>query len=257
MNGWLLPAVSLWRRELTGFFRDRSRVIGGMVPPIIFWVFIGTGFSGTYRAGMGEGISYLHYFFPGILTLIFLFTAVFSAMSIIEDRREGFMQSVLVAPVPRFAIVAGKVMGGATLAIIQGIPFIIIGLVVGIRPEIGSLLKTVGILFGASFSLAGIGFTIAWKLNSMQGFHAVMNMFLIPMWLLSGALFPLEGLPSWLDILVTLNPLTYTIAALQQVLFEPGLLGELPSPTLCAVVSVIFSAATFMLAVASARKGES
>jgi ABC-2 type transport system permease protein len=228
-----------------------------MVPPIIFWVFIGTGFSGTYRAGTGEGISYLHYFFPGILTLIFLFTAVFSAMSIIEDRREGFMQSVLVAPVPRFAIVAGKVMGGATLAIIQGIPFIIIGLAAGIRPEIGSLLKTVGILFGASFSLAGIGFTLAWRLNSTQGFHAVMNMFLIPMWLLSGALFPLEGLPGWLDILVTLNPLTYTIAALQQVLFEPGLLGELPSPTLCAVVSVTFSAATFMLAVASARKGES
>ncbi|MDH5542083.1 MAG: ABC transporter permease [Nitrospinota bacterium] len=256
MRHFFSSALTLWKRELVRFYRDRSRVIGGLVPPIIFWVFIGTGFSGSFRPGTGEGISYMHYFFPGILTLIFLFTAVFSSISIIEDRHEGFLQSVLVAPVSRTAVVFGKVFGSATLALIQGIPFLIIGLIFGISPEVGSIVKMMLILFGASFSLAAIGFMLAWNLDSTQGFHAVMNMFLIPMWLLSGALFPKSGVPSWLDWLVTVNPLTYTVSALQQVLFLPGTFEGLPSPGLCAVVNVAFCLVTFGMAVIVSQKGE-
>jgi len=257
MNNNLLAASTLWRREMVRFYRDRSRVIGALVPPVMFWFFIGSGLTGSFRFGGADngGLSYLQYFFPGTLVLIFLFTAVFSTISIIEDRREGFMQSVLVAPVPRYSIVLGKLMGSASLAFLQGIPFLAVAPFIGLgRLNIASLLMTVAVLFAVSFSLAGVGYLIAWKLDSTQGFHAVMNMMLIPLWLLSGALFPTHGLPPWLELLVTINPLTYCVGALQHLFFEASAVESLPPMWLCVVVIVLFCALSFAAAVRITRR---
>ena len=256
MNNLMLAAWSLWRREMVRFYRDRSRVIGGLVPPIIFWFFIGSGLSGSFSMGSGEtALNYRQYFFPGTLVLIFLFTAVFSTISIIEDRREGFLQSVLVAPVPRLAIVLGKLFGSASLAFLQGMPFLVAAPFIGLHLTVSSLIISLFILFGVAFSLAGVGFLIAWRLDSTQGFHAIMNMGLIPLWLLSGALFPIHNIPGWLSLVVRLNPLTYCVAALQHELFVPGAIPDLPPLWFCVSVIAVFSSAILFAAVFITRRG--
>ncbi|MFQ5432299.1 MAG: ABC transporter permease [Nitrospinota bacterium] len=255
MNNTATSVMTLWQREIVRFYRDRSRVIGGLVPPIIFWFFIGSGLGSSFQVGTGERLSYIQYFFPGTLVLIFLFTAIFSTISLIEDKKEGFLQSVLVAPIPRLAIVLGKVLGAATLAFLQGIPFLLLATFAGIRFHAYSLAASLVILLCVAFILASIGFIIAWKLESTQGFHAIMNMALIPMWLLSGALFPVNELPLWLEWIVKINPLTYCVAALQYTLLEPGTVEGLPSLSLSVLIIVFFCAASFFTAVTVARKG--
>ncbi len=211
---FLWTVRSLWWREMVRFYRQPSRVAGALGSPLIFWLLIGSGIGTSYRSGAGGG-SYLEYFFPGTLLLILLFTSIFSTISLIEDRREGFFQSVLVAPVPRSAIVLGKVLGGATLALSQGILFLLFSPWAGIHLDFMHWLVVLVIIFINAFSLSGLGFLIAWRFRSIQGFHAVMNLFLIPMWLLSGALFSSAGAFGWVRMLMTWNPLTYEMRALR------------------------------------------
>lgn len=223
---------SLWRRELVRFFRQPSRVAGAVGSPLLFWLFIGSGLSGSFRLPGAEGLDYLEYFFPGTVTLVVLFAAIFSTISIIEDRREGFLQGVLVAPVPRAAIAAGKVLGGATLAWLQGTAFLLLAPVAGLRLSASSLLAAAGVLALLSLALTAIGFACAWSVDSVQGFHAIMNLLLVPLWLLSGAVFPLTGAPAWLSALMRIDPLTYGVAALRWALYGPAAsLGEgIPGP---------------------------
>ncbi len=257
MNRILLASLSMWRREVVRFYRDRSRVIGGLVPPIMFWFFIGSGLSGSFSVGDGpSALNYRQYFFPGTLVLIFLFTAVFSTISIIEDRKEGFLQSVLVAPVPRIAIVLGKLFGSASLAFLQGVPFLLAAPFIGLNLHAGSFLVSLLVLFGVAFSLAGVGFVIAWQLDSTQGFHAIMNMGLIPLWLMSGALFPIHNLPGWLAAVVSVNPLTYCVAALQYELFPAGSMPNLPPMWLCLSAIAGFCAMMLGVAVLVTQRGE-
>jgi ABC-2 type transport system permease protein len=162
-----------------------------------------------------QGVSYLQFFFPGTIALVLLFAAIFSTISVIEDRHEGFLQGVLVAPVSRGAIVAGKVLGGATLAWLQGVVFLFLAPLAGIPLTLTSFLESAGVLALLAVSLTAIGFGFAWKVDSTQGFHAVMNVVLLPMWLLSGSFFPLAGAPFWLGLLMRANPLTYGITALR------------------------------------------
>lgn len=231
----LLPAYTLWKREIVRFFRQPSRVAGAAGSPLVFWLLIGSGLSGSFRLPGGPAdLDYLEYFFPGTVVLVLLFAAIFSTISIIEDRHEGFLQGVLVAPVSRASIVAGKVFGGATLAWLQGIVFLALAPLSGIRLTAGSALAAAGVLAVLAVSMTAIGFAFAWVLDSVQGFHAVMNLVLIPMWLLSGAFFPLSGAPAWLSALMRLDPLTYGVAALRWVLYGPGAqLGSgVPGPAL-------------------------
>ena len=228
-----LTAVgSLWRRELVRFFRQPSRVAGAAGSPLLFWLFIGSGLSGSFRLPGAEGLGYLEYFFPGTVTLVVLFAAIFSTISIIEDRREGFLQGVLAAPVPRTAIVAGKVLGGATLAWLQGAAFLLLAPFAGLRLDVPALLEAAGVLLLLALALTAIGFAFAWSVDSVQGFHAVMNLILVPMWLLSGAVFPLTGAPAWLAALMRIDPLTYGVAALRWTFYGPAAeLGEgIPGP---------------------------
>src|SRR5262250_3089935 len=192
-----LPAFTLWWREIVRFYRQPARVIGVIVSPLLFWVVIGAGFGTSLQARATGQENYLNYFFPGALIMIVLFTSIFTMMSVIEDRNKGFLLSVLVAPVSRSVIVLGKVLGGTTLSTIQGLVFLIFAPLIGIHLGFEQFLGIALVVFLVAFSLTALGFTVAWKLNSTQGFHAIINLLMIPLWLVSGALFPLRGASVW------------------------------------------------------------
>jgi len=259
-TGFWLPVGTLTQRELVRFFRQRTRVIGALGQPLLFWVLFGAGLRGSFRAPSwaGQGMSYQEYFFPGIAVLIVLFTAIFSTISIIEDRREGFLQGVLIAPVSRMSLVLGKLCGGTVLAVLQAVLFLAIGpalAFVGLSPPIplhftlASLLSTIAFLALLSFTLTGLGYVIAWPMDSTQGFHAIMSVVLMPMWLLSGAFFP-AGETGWLSWVIRLNPLTYGVAGLRRLLYDKtdGMAG-LPSLEFCVTVTVLFAVACLIPAV--------
>jgi ABC-2 type transport system permease protein len=253
-------AMSLGRRELVRFFRQRNRVFGAIGQPIVFWVLFGAGLGQSFRwsPGSAASIGYGEYFFPGTLALILLFTAIFTTISVIEDRREGFLQSVLVAPIPRWSMVLGKLAGGTVIALLQGLVFLALGLAAG--PWLGfhfsysaaSLLQLAALVFVVAFALTGLGFVFAWRLDSTQGFHAIMSVLLMPMWLLSGAFFPAES--GWLGLIVRLNPLTYGVAGMRRLLYHnlPET-AALPSLAVCWGVTLLFAAATFLLSCRVAR----
>src|SRR5437764_10130676 len=163
----LLPAFTLWWREVVRFYRQRTRVVGVIASPVLFWLVIGSGFGTSFRSGAGNQ-HYLDYFYPGALIMIVLFTSIFTMMSVIEDRKEGFLLSVLVAPVSRFAIVLGKVLGGTTLATLQGLIFLVFAPLVGVHIGAGSLLLVTITVFLISFALTALGFAIAWPMDSTQ-----------------------------------------------------------------------------------------
>src|ERR1700687_1668434 len=169
--GLLLPAFTLWWRELVRFYRQRARVVGVIASPLLFWVVIGSGFGTSFRSGDAAGQQhYLDYFYPGALIMIVLFTSIFTMMSVIEDRKEGFLLSVLVAPVPRTALVLGKVMGGTTLSAVQGMIFLIFAPFAGVHLQPLPILLVAVVVFLVSFSLTALGFAIAWPMYSSQAF---------------------------------------------------------------------------------------
>lgn len=256
-----LAISTLWRRELTRFFRQPSRIAGAAGSPLLFWILIGSGLSGSFRLPGGSGeVSYLQYFFPGTVVLVLLFAAIFSTISVIEDRHQGFLQGVLAAPVGRGSIVAGKVLGGATLAWLQAMPFLALAPLSGIRLNLGAVLTAAGVLAVLAVALTSIGFAFAWRVDSVQGFHAVMNLLLVPLWLLSGALFPLSGAPAWLRAVMRVNPMTYGVAALRSVLHGtgagPALAATGPSGPLAAIgITALLALAGFAFALAATRGG--
>lgn len=236
-SGVMLPAFTLWWREIVRFYRQRSRVVGVIASPLLFWLVIGSGFGTSFRSGNAPGQQhYLDYFYPGALIMIVLFTSIFAMMSLIEDRKEGFLLSVMVAPVPRSAIVLGKVLGGTTLAAIQGLIFLAFAPFVGVHMGVIDFLLVVFVVFLVSFALTSLGFAIAWPMDSTQAFHAIINLFLIPLWLLSGALFPLAGASGWLRLVMRLNPLTYGVEALRSLLY-PESPTVLPLPASIAMLT--------------------
>jgi ABC-2 type transport system permease protein len=245
--GISLPAFTLWWREVVRFYRQPARVAGVILSPLLFWVVIGSGFGTSFRSGQGAGQQhYLDYFYPGALVMIVLFTAIFTMMSVIEDRNEGFLLSVLVAPVPRSAIVLGKVLGGTTLAAVQGLIFLIFAPLVGVHMSLASFGLIVLTVFLVSFSLTALGFAIAWPMDSTQAFHAIINLFLIPLWLLSGALFPLSGASGWIRGVMYINPLTYGVEALRTLMYP-----EAPSSfSLTASISTLLLFTLFMFGMA-------
>ena len=247
MNSFWLPAFTLWWREIVRFYRDRSRVIGSLGPPLLFWLLIGFGLGGSFQSPGASNVGYLRYLFSGTAVLIVLFTAIFSTISIIEDRREGFMQSVLVAPVSRGAIVLGKILGGSAVALLQGLVFVLLAPLAGIPIGLAQGLLLIGVMFGIAFALTGLGFLIAWRMESTQGFHGIMNLFLMPMWLLSGSLFPLSGAASWLKWVMLINPLTYGVSAFQRVLLGDATPPQVASLPLCLAVVAVFGLGMFVL----------
>jgi ABC-2 type transport system permease protein len=230
-----LSVYSLWHRELVRFWREKARVLGFVASPLVFWLLIGSGFGN------------LGFFFPGALVLTVMFSAVFSTMSLIEDRREGFLLSMLVSPAPRSAMVLGKVLGSATLAWVQGLLFLCFLPMTGHVPAASGLLAAAGVIFLIAFSFTVLGFAIAWRMESAQGFHAIMNLALFPLWMASGSLFPITNAHGWIQWVMRANPLTYMLEALRAPLegreFPAGL-----------AVTAVFAAVFFALSAAEAGR---
>jgi ABC-2 type transport system permease protein len=219
----LVATLSLTQREIVRFLRQRSRVVGGLAPPLLFWFLIGSGLGESFQpAGSNAPMTSLEYLFPGTLLLIMLFTAIFSTISVIEDRREGFLQSVLVAPHSRGAFVLGKLLGGTLLALVQVILVLLLAPFLGMGLTWVSFLQTTAVLFVVGFGFTGLGFLLAWRLDSSQGFHALMNLLLMPMWILSGALFPASGAPGWLRAVMLVNPMSHALDAVRLALYAGG-----------------------------------
>src|SRR5258706_640121 len=170
-NYFLLPAFTLWWREMVRFFRQRDRVMGALGTPLVFWLLLGSGLGKSFSTPSApEGHGYLEYFFGGTIVLVLLFTAIFSTISIIEDRREGFLQAVLVAPGGRFALVLGKILGGATLAPGQGMVFVFLAPVVGVFLIVESVISLVVVMFLLALSLTRLGFLLVCRMGSNHGF---------------------------------------------------------------------------------------
>src|SRR5579863_7518583 len=232
MVATVLAVETLWQRELVRFWRQKSRVLAVVASPLIFWAVI----------GFGSGASGPKLFFPGTVTLTVLFSAIFSTMSIIEDRREGFLLSMLVSPASRTSLVLGKILGAATLAWIQGVVILAFAPLAGIGLSFAELAPLAGIIFLISFTLTALGFLIAWKFDSTQAYHAVMNLLLLPMWLLSGAMFSIAGASPWIRAVMLMNPLTYSTALLRQLL-TPGISDGSPAISTSLLVTVAFGIA--------------
>ena len=260
----LAAAYGLALRELLRFLRQRTRIVGSIGQPVIFWVLFGAGLHSsfqppTWAEALPGRISYQEFFFPGTAVLIVMFTAIFSTISIIEDRREGFLQGVLVAPVPRQSIVLGKVAGGTILALWQAGLFLLIGpllSLIGLSPplelrwSVGAAIAATGFLSLIAMELTLLGFLIAWPMNSTHGFHAVMSVFLMPLWLLSGSFFP-GGDSGWLAWVIRCNPLTYGVAGLRRLMYVEVLpvTPELPSMVLCLIVTTTTTLLCFLASV--------
>jgi len=242
--GILGPALTLAKRELVRFLRQRNRVASALLQPIVIFVLFGSALNGSFKAPSGSDTHYFEYLFPGTIAMILMFTAIFSTISIIEDRREGFLQSVLVAPSPRLSMVLGKLLGGTALAFFQALIFLIAGYFFIIPMTPMALLASCGMMALIAFALCGLGFIIAWRMDSTQGFHAIMMLFLMPMLMLSGAFFPAQGAPAWLSATMHANPLYYGLAGLRHTIYGANPPWELPNFQLSLGISIAFALAT-------------
>jgi ABC-2 type transport system permease protein len=249
---FLWPAWTLAEREVIRFLRQRSRLIGALGQPIIFWILFGVGFSGSFALQNESGaVGYQEYFVPGVAAMIVLFTAIFSTISIIEDRHEGFLQGVLVSPASRTAIVVGKLLGGTALSVLQAMVFLALAIVlpkVGLAPQPSwsiTFLSGIGVILWLTLmglGMTGLGYLLAYRTDSVQGFHSMMSVLLFPMWLMSGAFFPASG-SEWLQWVIRLNPLTYGVAGLRRLMYDAGspALEGLPNWPWCIGVMILFA----------------
>jgi len=206
----------LWLRDLKRFWYDKSRIIASFGQPILFLFVLGTALSPSF-SGPG-GINFSEFIFPGIIGMTVLFTAMFSSVSIIWDREFGFLKEVLVAPISRWSIVAGKTLGGSTVAMLQGTLMLFFAPIVGAKLSFLIILESMISMFLIALMITTLGIVIAARMKEMEGFHVIMNFIIMPLFFLSGALFPLDKLPSWLSILTRIDPLTYGVDLLRYVM---------------------------------------
>jgi ABC-2 type transport system permease protein len=215
-----LRAVKVvWHRELIRFVQDRGRLITGLLQPILYLFVLGTGLSNV-AGGSTNGVNFKTFIFPGVLALATMFTAIFAAGSIVWDREFGFLREMLVAPVSRGAIVVGKCLGGATVATIQGGVMLVFLGAVGIPYSPVLIVSLVLMLLVLSFTLTALGVVIAARMKNIQTFFAMTQIFLLPMFFLSGALYPLNGLPTWLHFLTRIDPMTYAVDPMRKIVFS-------------------------------------
>ncbi len=256
----------LWLRDVKRFLRDKPRIIGAIAQPALFLFILGTGLGegltksfarGSAAGNLAPGIDYLSFIYPGIIGMTVLFTSVFSAISIVWDREFGFLKEVLVAPISRSAVALGRALGGSTIAMLQGALMLIFAPFLGISLNIIMVLKLLFVMFMISFSLTSMGIVVAARIKSMEGFQMIMNFLVLPIFFLSGAMFPIIGLPSWMNKLVKLDPLTYGVDALRgvvlgahQVKAAGEVLFEIPSYPLSLNLLIVASFGLAMIALA-------
>jgi ABC-2 type transport system permease protein len=228
----------LWLRQLKKYFRARSRIIGALGQPLLFLLVFGFGFGPIFQRA-GEG-NYIQFLGPGIMMMSVLFTAVFSGIDLIWDRQFGFLKETMVAPVSRLEIMLGKTLGGATVASFQGLIVFILTLVVGFRPHDLLMLPVAALfIFLIAVLFTSLGIAIASRIEDMQGFQLIMNFLVMPIFFLSGALFPLQGLPKILEVVTRIDPLTYGIDAIRGALTNMDTFGIATDFLIISVITAI------------------
>ncbi len=216
MKKELTGIYTVWLRDIKRYLRDKPRIIGSFAQPILFLFVLGTGIASSFSVfGSGGGKDFLNFMFPGIVGMTVLFTSFFSAMSIVWDREFGFLREILVAPVSRTSIVIGKLLGGSTIAMVQGSIILLFGPLLGIPINFFIFFKVVGIMFLIAMTISNMGIMLASVIKSMQAFQVITNFLLMPMFFLSGALFPLNQTVEWMNIVSRINPLSYGIDAMR------------------------------------------
>lgn len=230
---WATISV-LWRRDLSRFLRKPSRLIGAFLQPVIFWMMIGGGLTSTFKLNGAEDLNYEQYFYPGVVVMLVLFAAIFGTITVIEDRHEGFLQSVLIAPGSRTALVLGKALGVSSVGLIQALAFLSLAPLAGFGYlDINWINLTLFLTLGA-VSLATFGFALAWWLDSSQAYHAIMSVILIPGWILSGAMFPINPEQTTLSWIMYFNPMSYIVDGVRRSFYA-----ELPIGTTVANSAVV------------------
>lgn len=212
----LKGAYTIWYRDVLRFARDRTRIVAALGQPLLYLFVFGTGLAPAMSASTGGALDFRQFMFPGILAMAVLFTAIFSAVSIVWDREFGFLKEVMVAPVSRAAVALGKVAGGATVAMFQGVIVLLLGPVVGVKLAAPQVVMLIGLMLLLATVMTSFGILIAARQKSMEGFQMMMNFLLMPMFFLSGAFFPLGRVPLWMAWLSRLDPVTYGVDALRQ-----------------------------------------
>ncbi len=250
---------TIWLRELKVFLRD-GRIVSTIGQPLLYLLILGQGIANGMTINQAPGVSYLQFMFPGTLGMSVLFTSMFSAVSIIWDREFGFLKEVLVAPVPRRAVALGKVLGGATVAVFQATIMVVVAPFAGIYPSPRMAVEVLLLCFLIGVAMTSLGTAIAARMRSMQAFQMIMNFLVMPLYFLSGAMFPLGSAPAWMQTLMVIDPMTYGVDALRQVVLsgaelrgrDAGLAGlirwDLPTD-----VSILGLAAVLLVGVAAVR----
>ena len=212
----------IWYRDVLRYWRDRWRLVASLAQPLLFLVVFGSGLSSSLGGafGRGSGLSYIQFIYPGIIGMSILFTAIFGAMSIVWDREFGFLKEVLVAPIDRWAVAIGKALGGTTQAMIQGLILLVLAPFVGVKLSLLTLVELLPLAAVFAFGLASFGVAIASMMKSLQGFQVVMNFLLMPIFFLSGALFPLTNLPGWMTWLTRADSASYGIDPIRRVVLS-------------------------------------
>jgi ABC-2 type transport system permease protein len=208
----------VWKRELIRFSRDRLRILTSLMQPFLFLFVLGTGLSRLASAGT-HGVNLRTFVYPGVLCMAVMFTAMFSAASLVWDREFGFLREMMVAPVRRSSLVLGKCFGGATVAGFQGVIVLCLAGLVGVPYNATLILEVFALQLLLAFAITAFGVMVAARITQMQSFMALMQMAIMPMYFLSGALFPVAGLPQWLAILNRLDPLTYAVDPMRRAVF--------------------------------------
>jgi len=263
MSGFVRGVYIVWWRDVIRYWRDRTRVAASLAQPLLYLVIFGSGLSASLGAGFagGTGVSYTQFMYPGIVSMSVLFTSIFAAMGIVWDREFGFMKELLVAPIDRSAIAVGKALGGATQAMFQAAILLLLAPFIGVTITFVSAVLLLVFMAALAFGLSSLGVAIAARMRSMQGFQMVMNFLMMPMFFLSGALFPLVGLPVWMTVLTRLDPASYGIDPIRRTLLgAPAerlaltLFGETVPMALEVAIIVLFGVVMLSIAAVNFQK---
>jgi len=210
---------AIWLRDFLTFSREKMRIVAMVGQPFFYLAILGRGITAGMSFTSTGSVTYSEFMYPGVIGLSMLFTSIFSAMSIIWDREFGFLKEVLVAPVPRWSVAIGKSFGGATVALAQAVILICLAPLAGIWPGPLMILEILALAFLIAFATTSLGVVIAARMSSMQGFQVVMNFLVLPIYFLSGAMFPMSKAPFWMKALMTVDPLTYGVDGLRNIVF--------------------------------------
>ena len=247
----LRGAYTIWYRDVLRFLRDRPRMLASLAQPLLFLFIFGTGLSGAMSAATGGALDFRQFMFPGILCMAVLFTAIFSAISIVWDREFGFLKEVLVAPVSRTAIALGKVAGGATISMLQGLVLLVLAPMIGIRLPLGTVVEIIGLMLLLASVATAFGLVIAARQRTLEGFQMIMNFLLMPLFFLSGAFFPLKDVPLWMAWLSRIDPVTYGVDSMRGAALRhsvpPGVLATLTLYPVATDVAVLAALAVLFV----------